>query len=207
MSSPNSVDFTDLLAEWRKGDKEAGETAIAMVYQELRRLAQYYMQQERSDHTLQATALVHEVYVRLLGETEIEFRDRAHFFQVAGRQMRRILIDHGRALHADKREGDRVKLSLDDARGLTWEHPEDLLALEEALGHLEQFSPRAAQIVELRFFCGLTEKEVADALDISRATIKRDWSFAKAFIYRQLTGEELPEEQAGARGSLKTAAC
>lgn len=196
MNSPDSFDFTGLLVKWRKGDEEAGEAIITMIYQELRRLAQYYMNKERTDHTLQATALVHEAYVRLFGEAEIEFQNRAHFFQIAGRQMRRVLIDHGRALRAEKREGERVKFPLDYARGLTWERPEDLLALEEALTHLERFSARAAQIVELRFFCGLTEQQAADALEISRATLKRDWGFAKAFIYRQLTGEELVEEPA-----------
>jgi RNA polymerase sigma factor (TIGR02999 family) len=191
MNSPSPSDFTSLLVEWRKGDKDAGEVIIAMVYQELRRLAQYYMHQERSDHTLQATALVHEVYVRLFGEAEVEFKDRAHFFQLAGRQMRRILIDYGRAVQADKREGERTKVSFDEVLGLTWERHEDLLALEEAISQLEQFSSRAVQIVELRFFCGLTAKEAAEALGISRATLNRDWGFAKAFIYRQLTGDEL----------------
>lgn len=190
-STPNSVDFTGLLAEWRNGNKEAGKEIIALVYQELRRLAQYYMQQERTDHTLQATALVHEVYVRLFSDAEIEVKSRLHFFQLAGRQMRWILVDHGRSVHADKRGGDYVKFSLDNVSSLTWERSEELQALEEAIQQLERFSSRAAQIVELRFFCGLTEKEAADVLDISVATLKRDWGFAKAFIYRQLTGEDL----------------
>lgn len=191
----STAGFTALLIEWRKGDREAGEAAISMVYQELRRLAQYYLQQERANHTLQATALVHEVYVRLFLEANVEFQNRAHFFQLVGRQMRRILIDHGRALRADKREGELNKYSLDEARTMTWEHPSELLELEQALDQLEQIAPRAAQIVELRFFCGLTEHEAAESLGISVATLKRDWSFAKSFIYRRMTSGEFIENE------------
>lgn len=186
MQSPTVPDFTELLSAWRAGDREAGETILVMVYQELRRLAQYYLQQERADHMLQATALVHEVYLRLFVEPDVEIHDRAHFFQLAGRQMRRILIDHGRALHADKRKGELARAPMEDARSLTWEHPEELLALDECLEQLDQIAPRAVDIVQLRFFCGLTEHEVAELLNISLATLKRDWSFAKGFIYRQL---------------------
>lgn len=125
--------------------------------------------------------------MRLFGEAEIEFQSRAHFFRLAGRQMRRVLIDHGRGVHAEKRNGYRQKLSLAEVREMKWEKPEDLMALNEAIVQLEAVSPRAAEIVELRFFCGLTEKEAAEMLDISVATLKRDWVFAKSFIYRWLT--------------------
>src|SRR5262249_43615260 len=152
----------------------------------------------------QATALVHEVYLRLFGEAEIEWENRAHFFRVAGRQMRRILVDYGRAGRAEKRDSRRARILLDKSQGIVWQRTEDLLALDEALGNLDQISRRAAEIVELRFLCGLTEKETAEALDISIATLKRDWVFAKGFIYRQLTGGEPEGEHAGNHTSLST---
>lgn len=191
MATPQPIEFTTLLIELRQGDKAAADDAFDLVYQELRRLARYYLRQERPNHTLQATALVHEVYLRLFGDVEIEWVDRVHFFRVAGRQMRRILADYGRATRAEKRGGQMAKLSFSEAQGFAWQRPEDLLALEEALSRLEQISRRASDIVELRFLCGFTEKEAAEALDISIATLKRDWAFAKGFILSQLTGEEL----------------
>jgi RNA polymerase sigma factor (TIGR02999 family) len=190
MAIPQPIEFTTLLIELRQGNKAATDEAFDMVYQELRRLARYYLRYERPNHTLQATALVHEVYLRLFGDAEIEWVDRNHFFRVAGRQMRRILADYGRAARAEKRGGHIAKLSFSEAEGFVWQRPEDLLALEKALGQLEQISRRASEIVELRFLCGFTEKEAADTLDISVATLKRDWAFAKGFILRQLTGEE-----------------
>jgi RNA polymerase sigma factor (TIGR02999 family) len=136
---------------------------------------------------------VHEVYLRLFGDAEIEWVDRAHFFRVAGRQMRRVLADYGRATRAEKRGGHLARLSFSEAQGFVWQRPEDLLALEEALSRLEQISRRASEIVELRFLCGFTEKEAAEALEISVATLKlkREWAFAKGFILRQLTGVDL----------------
>jgi RNA polymerase sigma factor (TIGR02999 family) len=188
MAIPQPAEFTTLLIELRHGNKAAADEAFGLVYQELRRLAQYYLRYERPDHTLQATALVHEVYLRLFGDAEIEWVDRIHFFRVAGRQMRRILADYGRAARAEKRGGNLARLSFSEAQGFVWQRPEDLLALEEALSRLEQISPRASEIVDLRFLCGFTEKEAAEALDISVATLKRDWAFARAFILTQLTG-------------------
>jgi RNA polymerase sigma factor (TIGR02999 family) len=197
MAIPQPIEFTTLLIELRQGNKAAADEAFDMVYHELRRLARYYMRYERPDHTLQATALVHEVYLRLFGDAEIEWVNRVHFFRVAGRQMRRILADYGRAARAEKRGGDMARLSFSEARGFVWQRPEDLLALEEALSRLEQISRRASEIVELRFLCGFTEKEAAEALEISVATLKRDWAFAKGFILRQLTGEEPMANVAG----------
>jgi RNA polymerase sigma factor (TIGR02999 family) len=191
MAIPHRIEFTTLLTELRQGNKSAVDEAFDMVYQELRRLASYYLRNERPNHTLQATALVHEVYLRLFGAAEIKWVDRAHFFRVAGRHMRHILADYGRAAKAEKRGGQLARLSFSEAQGFVWQRPEDLLALEEALSRLEQISRRASEIVELRFLCGFTEKETAEALDISVATLKRDWAFAKGFIYRQLTGGEL----------------
>ena len=157
-----------------------------LVYPHLRRLAQRYMQQERVGHTLQATALVHETYLRIFGSKPVQWQNRAHFFAVAARQMRRILVDHARAAHAGKRGGCRVKLSLEDVPGLSQERDEDLLILEEALKRLESLDPRAARVVELRYFGGLTEKEAAEVLKISLATLKRDWEFARAWLFEQL---------------------
>jgi RNA polymerase sigma factor (TIGR02999 family) len=204
MAIPRPTEFTTLLIELRQGNKAAADEAFDMVYQELRRLARYYLRHERPNHTLQATALVHEVYLRLFGDAEIEWVDRVHFFRVAGRQMRRILADYGRAARAEKRGGQLARLSFSEAQGFVWQRSEDLLALEEALGRLEQISRRASEIVELRFLCGFTEKEAAEALDISVATLKREWAFAKGFIYRQLTGAESAGNQADDQTLLST---
>jgi RNA polymerase sigma factor (TIGR02999 family) len=197
MSIRQPIEFTTLLIEIRQGNKAAEDEAFDMVYHELRCLARYYLRHIRPNHTLQATALVHEVYLRLFGDAEIEWVDRVHFFRVAGRQMRRILADYGRAARAEKRGGHIAKLSFSEPQGLVWQRPEDLLALEEALSRLEQILRRAGEMVELRFLCGFTEKEAAEALDISVATLKRDWAFAKGLILRQLNGEESETKFAG----------
>ncbi|HKQ77744.1 MAG TPA: sigma-70 family RNA polymerase sigma factor [Blastocatellia bacterium] len=204
MTSIKASEFTSLLIEWRQGNQAARDEVFAMVYQELRRLAQYYLRQERPNHTLQPTALVNEVYLRLFGATEIEWKDRVHFFRVAGRQMRRILVDYGRAGRAEKRDGRKVMLHINESQGITWQRSEDLLALDEALNQLEQIAPRASEIVELRFLCGFDEKETAEALEISISTLKRDWAFAKGFIYRQLTGAESEGEHTESQMSLST---
>lgn len=186
MSPSNSHEFTALLDEYRAGDRTAGERLVAIVYQELRRLAQYYLRNERPGHTLQATALVHEAYLRLFGSEVCEWRNRAHFFAVAARQMRRLLVDHARAVNAEKRHGARIIVPLEEVTGKAPERDEDIVAMDEALTRLEQVSSRAGQVVELRFFGGLTETEAAETLGISTATLKRDWDFAKAWLYRQL---------------------
>lgn len=180
-------DLTSLLLKYRAGKEGPPEELIQAVYQELRQLAQYYLQQERSDHTLQATALVHEAYLRLFGgDASFEWQDKAHFFALAARQMRRILVDHARRGHAEKRFGGQLKLSLDEISGNPTPYNEDVLALEEAMEGLEAIAPRASQVVELRYFGGLMEKEAAEVLGISLATLKRDWDFAKAWLYNQL---------------------
>lgn len=188
MSTSSSIGFTALLTEYRGGDQEAGKQLAVVVYRELRRLAQYYLKRERPDHTLQATALVHEAYIRLLGDGGCAWRDRAHFFNVAAQQMRRLLVDHARAAQAEKRYGGRLKISLAVLTSVAEERDEDLIALDEALRRLEGLYPRASRIVELRFFGGLTEKEAAEVLEISTATLKRDWDFARAWLYRQISG-------------------
>lgn len=188
MDSAETTDFTRLLFEYRRGDADAARQLFALVYQDLRRLAQQYLRGERAGHTLQATALVHETYLRLLGEGGVEFESRAHFFVIAARQMRRILIDYARAAQAGKRGGWAVKSPLDAAAGESVMPQEDLLALDEALDQLEARHARAAALVELRFFGGLTEQEAAEVLQVSVASLRRDWAFAKVWLFDRLHG-------------------
>lgn len=195
MSPSSSNEFTGLLSEYRSGNQEAGKQLVGVVYQELRRLAQHYLQQERSDHTLQATALVHEAYIHLFSDGDCAWRDRAHFFNVAAQQMRHLLVDHARAARADKRYGGKLKISLEVLTGVAEERDEDLIALDEALKSLETLYPRASRAVELRFFGGLTEKETAEVLEISTATLKRDWDFARAWLYGQICGGVPPAQR------------
>jgi RNA polymerase sigma factor (TIGR02999 family) len=179
---------TTLLTNWRQGDQRAADKLVATVYDELRRLAEHYMRAERPDHTLEATALVHEMYVKLFTPEAVPWQNRAHFFAVAAQQLRRILVNHARDRQAAKRGGRRVKLSLSYVNGVAQPREQDLLELEEALERLEQLDARAARVVELRFFAGLTEEESAEALGISVATLKRDWAFARAWLLRHLQG-------------------
>jgi RNA polymerase sigma factor (TIGR02999 family) len=165
---------------------------MTATYEHLRRLAAHYLRSERSDHSLQATSLVHELYLKLFSEQKIEWQSRAHFFAVAAQQLRRILIDHARSLAAEKRGGNRIRLSLTEANGLAAERQEDLLEVDEALQRLQALDPRAAQIIEMRFFGGLKETEVAEVLGISLATLHRDWKFAKAWLISEL----LPSDRA-----------
>jgi RNA polymerase sigma factor (TIGR02999 family) len=179
-------EITRLLTAYRAGDAAAAAELIGLVYEELRQLARQYLRQERADHTLQPTALVHEVYLRLFGENTIEYQDRGHFFLIAARQMRRILVDHARARYAARRAGDLIKVSLEELVETPQEIQHDLAALDEALADLERLHPRSSQVVELRFFGGLTEQETAGVLDISVSTVKRDWEFAKVWLYSQV---------------------
>ena len=157
------------------------------VYQELRRRAVAYLRRERSDHTLQPTALVHEAYLRLVGQQRVVWQNRAHFFGIAAQMMRRILVDHAREHRAAKRPGAAFKVALDDRMGAI-EAPEyELLEIDQALSELARVDSRAAQIVELRYFAGLSEKEVARALSLSRATVTREWQTARAWLYRRMT--------------------
>lgn len=160
------------------------------MYAELRRLAASYMRNERSDHTLQPTALVNELFIKLSQAETIDYQNRAHFFAVAAQQLRRILINYARDRNADKRGGKQVKLALTDVNGLTSPREQDLLELEEALIRLEQTDERAARLIELRFFGGLTEPEAADVLGVSVPTVKRDWAFGRAWLLRHLQGSE-----------------
>lgn len=183
MSSTPEV--THLLKRVSDGDESSPQKLLEIVYDDLRRLASNYMKNERSDHTLQATALVHEAYMRLVDWQNVSWQNRAHFFSVAAQVMRKILIDHARSTNAKKRGGQ--KLVLDDAISLPDSVGIDILALEEALQTLERNDPRQAKIVEMRFFGGLSIQDTAYLLGVSEATVRRDWTFAKAWFQRELT--------------------
>jgi RNA polymerase sigma-70 factor, ECF subfamily len=178
-------DVTVLLAEVANGNKEAASKLVPLVYEEMRRLAGGYMRRERTNHTLQATALVHEAYLRLV-EQRSDWQSRAHFFGVAAQVMRNILIDHARGHLRAKRGGAKESVELDEALVFSEEKSEELLAVDEAIQKLAKFDPRQSKIVEMRFFGGLTVEETAEALGISPITVKRDWSLARAWLYGEL---------------------
>jgi len=176
---------TRLLVAWGQGDQQALDQLTPLVYKELRRLAQWHMNGERPGHTLQATALVNEAYLRLVDINQIQWQDRAHFFAMAARQMRRILIDAARARGNQKRGGDVRKVSLTQGLSVP-DRPEDLIALDEALEALGEVDERRARVVEMRFFGGLSVREVAEVLKVSPDTVMRDWKLAKAWLGREL---------------------
>jgi RNA polymerase sigma factor (TIGR02999 family) len=184
--SEDSHTITHLLLEWRSGNKDAAGCLMELVYRELHRMASREMRRERGDHTLQTTALVHEVYLRLCGGDPIQWKDRTHFFAVAAQQLRRLLVDYARRVCSEKRGGGNITATLLDSDGAAWHFDERLLAVDETLSRLETLDPRAAKVIELRFFGGLTETEAAEALDISLATLKRDWDFARSWLATQL---------------------
>lgn len=173
---------TELLLKARSGDSGAQASLMEAVYDELRRMARHQMQKEGSNHTLQPTALVHEAFLRLVQSESIEFQDRAHFFAIAALVMRRILVDHARGRKALKRGGQAQKLQLDEVIVYTEAHSPEILALDEALEQLEKLDPRKSRIVEMRFFGGLPESEIAAALGISLRTVQREWCFARAWL-------------------------
>jgi RNA polymerase sigma-70 factor, ECF subfamily len=184
---PRQADnFHLLLGRMQGGDAEAASEFFTLVYQDLRRLAQLYLRHERPDHTLPPTALVHEAYLRLIGEERMEYESRDHFFVTAARLMRRILIDYARRTQTEKRGGGEPRLSLDEVAEVSRVQAGEIVALNDALSLLESLFPRASRVVELRFFAGLTESEAAEVLGISLATLKRDWVFAKVWLYDQL---------------------
>jgi len=181
---------TALLSALRERDTAARDELLTAVYPELRRIAAHYMRQERPGHTLRTTGLVHEVYVRLFGAEQIDWKNRAHFFAAVAREMRHILVDYARARNAKKRADGAVIVSLSDVEPAAVDGPVelvDLIALDEALSRLEELEPLASRVVELRFFTGLSERETAEAMDISMSTLKRDWQFARAWLFEQLT--------------------
>ena len=183
-------DVTGLLLSWRQGDAAALERVVPLVYQELRRVAARHLRREAPGHALQATALVHEVYLRLVDVDRMTLKDRTHFFGVAAVLMRQILVDHARRQHADKRGGSVTMVSLDEVSPAAQPASLDVLALDEALEALSALDARQCRVVELRFFAGLNVDETADALEISPATVARDWAFAKAWLHRRLSPRE-----------------
>jgi len=177
---------TDLLARWSSGDASARDALVPLVYQELRRVARKCLVGQRSDHTLQPTALVHEAYLRLCRADSMEWQNRVHFFAVASQVMRQILVDHARARTAAKRGGGVLKITFSDDLALRRKPELDVLALDEALKRLSELDARQGQIVELRFFGGLSVEETSQTLDISPATTKREWATAKVWLYRAM---------------------
>jgi RNA polymerase sigma factor (TIGR02999 family) len=184
-----SPSVTKLLLEWGHGSSVARDELMPLVYEELRRLAGARLRDERADHTLQATAIVHEAYLRLVDQRRVRWRNRAHFFAIAARMIRRILVDHARRRQAGKRGGGRVRVTMDEEWAGLAERDLDLVALDEALRELAELDPELARLVEMRFFGGLTIEETAAALEISPATVKREWAAARAWLRRRIGGD------------------
>lgn len=183
----NAQNITRMLKDWSGGNRDALDKLLPFVYDELHRQASRYLHRERHDHTLQTTALINEAYMKLIDQSEVEWQNRAHFFAIAAQTMRRILVDYARTRKREKRGGDDVKLQLDDAMNVSAKEKSiDLVALDEALNRLAEFDERQAKVVELRYFSGMTEEETAEVLNISTATVRRDWNMAKAWLFHQL---------------------
>lgn len=187
-SHPSGPHVTELLLAWGRGDRSALDELLPIVHQELRRLARLQMRGERDNHTLQTTALVNEAFIRLVDLRRIRWQDRAHFLALSARLMRRILVDHARSRNFQKRGGGAVNVALDDSLALSRERGADLVVLDDALESLARMDPRKAQVVELRFFGGLSVDETAQALSISPETVLRDWRIAKVWLHREVSG-------------------
>ncbi|MBI4468237.1 MAG: sigma-70 family RNA polymerase sigma factor [Acidobacteria bacterium] len=187
MASPEGV--SELLVRWSNGDQSALEKLTPLVYDELHRLARRYMRKERSDHSLQTTALVHEAYLRLVDQTDLSCRHRSEFLAIAANLMRQILINYALKRSAGKREGGQRRVTLAEATGAALESDLDFIALDKALDELATLDPRQAQIVQLRFFAGATIEETAEVLQVSPATVKREWTAARAWLHRAMTGD------------------
>lgn len=190
MSAPESHDVTQLLLAWGDGDKAALDRLMPLVYGEMRRLARTHMRRERAGHTLQTTALIHEVYLRMFDAKQVRLENRKHFFAASARLMRQVLVDIARDHGSRRREGPPQQVSLDQAMIVSEQRGESLLALDEALKALAEFDPRKSQVVELRFFGGLSVEETAEALNVSVETVHRDWRLAKSWLLRRLRGEK-----------------
>jgi len=188
-AAPND-DVTQLLVSWSNGDRQAADALMPLVYGELRRLAASYLRRERSDHTLQSTALVHEAFIRMVDQRDVQWQSRAHFYGIAAQMIRRILVDHARTHQAEKRGSGALKLSLDDALQLSVPQELNLLRLDEALDQLAALDERQSRVVELRFFTGLSVEETAEVMKISTATVKRQWSSARAWLFREMSQSE-----------------
>ncbi|MGH9146407.1 MAG: sigma-70 family RNA polymerase sigma factor [Vicinamibacterales bacterium] len=188
MVTPSTPNITQLLVAWRAGDPKALEALAPVIHEELHRAAHRYMAGERPGHVLQTTALVNEAYVRLVDWKNVQWQNRAHFFGVAAQMMRRILVDFARDLGRTKRGGHALRIALSDIVDLPLKRAADMVALDDALNALEAFDHRKSRVVELRFFGGLSLEEIAEALGVSVATVRRDWSLARAWLYRELGG-------------------
>ncbi len=190
-ASPQQQQVTQLLGDWRSGDASALEKLIPLVQPELQRLARHYMSRERPGHTLQATALLDDAYLQLAEITNPQWQNRAHFFAVSAQLMRRIMVDHARQRNAAKRGGGAIRISLDECAAVTETRADELLALDEAMERLATFDRRKAQVVEMRYFGGLTMEEIADVLKIHVNTVMRDWTAARAWLLAALRGEDM----------------
>lgn len=188
MPSPTSL-TTELLTAWSDGDQTARDKLMPLVYEELHRLAHHYMRRESPGHTLQTSALVNEAFVKLVDQKNVRWQNRAHFFGIAAQLMRRILVDHARSRQTSKRGGGVHPVSFDDALYVSDERSAEVVAVHEALEQLAQFDQRKGQIVELRFFGGLSIDETAEVLGVSPGTVMRDWTLAKAWLHREMSGE------------------
>jgi RNA polymerase sigma factor (TIGR02999 family) len=187
MTTPAPQEVTRLLVAWSNGDQAALDELLPLVYQELHRLAARQLGRERGDHTLQTTALVHEAYLRLIDQKEIQWQNRAHFFAIAATQMRRILVDHARARQYQKRGGGAERVPLDEALEVSVERAAEVVALDEALTALAEFDERKSKLVELRFFGGLSIEETAEVLGVSPGTVMRDWTLAKTWLQCEIS--------------------
>ncbi len=189
MKPPEKEELTELLIAWRNGDRRAVDQLMPLVYDELHKIARGYLAGERPDHTLQATALVNEAYLRLIEQNRVQWQDRSHFFAIAARMIHRILVDHARRSRYAKRGGGVPDVPLSEVVDLALERPDKLVELDEALASLEAIDPLKATIVEVRFFGGLTTKETAEVVGCSESTVTRQWRMAKAWLYRELAAE------------------
>jgi RNA polymerase sigma-70 factor (ECF subfamily) len=186
MDSEPQHDVTQILHDWSGGDPKAPERLMPHVYDELRRLARSFLSRERGGHTLQPTALVNEAYLRLVDQTRVNWQNRAHFYGIAASMMRRVLIDHARAHATEKRGGGAVRLSVDDVQLPLEQRAESLVALDEALERLKQLDERKCRVVEMRFFAGMSDEEMAECLGVTTRTVLRDWKKARLWLYREL---------------------
>jgi RNA polymerase sigma factor (TIGR02999 family) len=188
MASGAAPDVTQLLVNWSRGDQAALDQLMPLVYGELRRLASAYLRRERSNHTLQSTALVHEAFLRMVNQQEVQWKNRAHFYGIAAQMIRRILVDYARSQHAEKRGAGAIKLELDEAMAVPQSSSQvDLLGLSDALDRLAELDERQSRVVELRFFAGLSIEETAEVLHLSPASIKREWQTARAWLFREMS--------------------
>ncbi len=190
MGNPSTHEITQLLVAWNGGDQEALEALSPLINQELHRLAKHYMADERPNHLLQPTALVNEAWLRLIDWRNVEWQNRAHFLGLAAQIMRRILVDFARAQQSEKRGGEEIQVSLSEAANVTQGRSAGLVALDDALQALAELDSRQARVIELRYFAGLNLEETAEALKVSVGTVRRDWSLAKAWLFRELNSKE-----------------